>query len=126
MIQTFLVFEVMESMAHINTRMVRHISEGIAESNTTVSHHEDPQEAVDDPGEVEDNSHPAWPARLEEHREQHSLHRAAVLPSTDGLQGVNVADVGVVTLPVTLHTFTLQKYCSVFPGALNYYNIISM
>ena len=126
MIQTFLVFEVMESMAHINTRMVRHISEGIAESNTTVSHHEDPQEAVDDPREVKDNSRPCRPAGLEEKRQQHSLHRALVLISTDRLAGVNIANVGVVTLPVTLHTFTLQKYCSVFPGALNYYNIISM
>ena len=104
MIQTFLVFEVMESMAHINTRMVRHISEGIAESNTTVSHHEDPQEAVDDPSEVKDNSHPDRPAVLEEKRQQHSLHRAGILVSTDSLKGVNVADMRVVALPRALHT----------------------
>ena len=77
--------------------------------NTTVSHHEDSQEAVDDSGEVKDDSHPDWPTVLEEKRQHHSLHRAGILASTDSLSGVNVADMRVVGLPVALHTYTVSN-----------------
>ena len=91
-------------MAHMNTSVVRHMRDRIVQRNTTVSHHEDPQEAVDDPREVQDNSHPDRPAVLEEKRQQHSLHRAGILVSADSLTGVDVADMRVVALPRALHT----------------------
>ena len=109
-------------MAHMKTSMVRHFIMGIVFKNTTVSYHEDTQEAVDDAGEVEHNSHPDRPAVLEEERQQHSLHRALVLVGTDRLQGINVADVGVVGRPVALHAYTdkVQRYI------LIHHSIISM
>ena len=77
--------------------------DGVNGAHEYVSHHEDPEEAVDDASGVEDDSDPDRPSVLEEQRQQHTLHGAGVLPGTDSLHSVDVADMGEVSLPVALH-----------------------
>ena len=87
--------------------------DGVNGAHEHVRNHEDPEEAIDDAGEVEADPDPDRPAALEEEREHHPLHGARVLVGTDGLPGVHVADVGVIARPVTLHLYHLYLQLNV-------------
>ena len=78
--------------------------DGVNGAHEHICHHEDPEEAVDDAGEIESDPYPDRPTALEEEREQHSLHGARILASTDCLPGLHITHVGEVAGPVTLQT----------------------
>ena len=77
--------------------------DGVNGAHKHIRHHENPEEAVDDASEVEDDPDPNGPVFLKEDGQNHSLHGAGVFPCTNGLQRVNIADVRAIAFPVALH-----------------------